>query len=198
MRLPKLSGRTRILAIALVLVPTIAIAGEISAGSPVARRSLRARRPQYLHPSKALLAPNITSIALPRPLRPAARIDIEPTPSPVERTAHRPVVADMSVPRSDPPANGRVVPSQLAGRPPLPRRRRQAGLAPELAQDLLVDPVPADDHDPAVARGSAPQSPERSPEQARDLFSAIENGTRQGPPRRTRRTRSTHIEPTGR
>ncbi|MFE3953388.1 nitrate- and nitrite sensing domain-containing protein [Nocardia sp. NPDC059091] len=51
-------------------------------------------------------------------------------------------------------------------RPALPRRRRQASLAPELAQEQ-----------------SAPESTvqaTRTAEQARDLFSAIENGTRQG------------------
>ncbi|MFI5775514.1 nitrate- and nitrite sensing domain-containing protein [Nocardia sp. NPDC051570] len=52
-------------------------------------------------------------------------------------------------------------------RPPLPRRRRQASLAPELAQD----------QQPAAE--STAQRP-RSAEQARDLMSAIENGTRQG------------------
>ena len=51
-------------------------------------------------------------------------------------------------------------------RPPLPRRRRQASLAPELAHD----PQPESDVE---------QRP-RSAEQARDLMSAIENGTRQG------------------
>lgn len=53
-------------------------------------------------------------------------------------------------------------------RPELPRRRRQEHLAPELAEH----PVP--EHSPAPAPG------ERSAEQARELFSAIENGTRQG------------------
>ncbi|MGW4247371.1 sensor histidine kinase [Nocardia sp. NPDC004722] len=51
-------------------------------------------------------------------------------------------------------------------RPALPRRRRQASLAPELAQEQSTpeSAVPAN----------------RTAEQARDLFSAIENGTRQG------------------
>ncbi|MFJ4653677.1 nitrate- and nitrite sensing domain-containing protein [Nocardia sp. NPDC088792] len=51
-------------------------------------------------------------------------------------------------------------------RPALPRRRRQASLAPELAQDQTVT--------------ESSDQPTRSAEQARDLFSAIENGTRQG------------------
>ncbi|WP_067821288.1 sensor histidine kinase [Nocardia inohanensis] len=59
--------------------------------------------------------------------------------------------------------------SQYTGsdvRPALPRRRRQASLAPELAQD--------------TAAPEAPPESSRTAEQARDLMSAIENGTRQG------------------
>ncbi|MGK8522496.1 nitrate- and nitrite sensing domain-containing protein [Nocardia asteroides] len=52
------------------------------------------------------------------------------------------------------------------GRPPLPRRNRQTNLAPQLAQ-------PAQEQ-------AAPAQSARSAEQARDLMSAIENGTRQG------------------
>nr|WP_306307545.1 nitrate- and nitrite sensing domain-containing protein [Nocardia tenerifensis] len=52
------------------------------------------------------------------------------------------------------------------GRPALPRRSRQTNLAPQLS-----DPTPAPPPPPA---------PARSAEQARDLMSAIENGTRQG------------------
>ncbi|MBU3064670.1 nitrate- and nitrite sensing domain-containing protein [Nocardia sp. NEAU-G5] len=53
-------------------------------------------------------------------------------------------------------------------RPPLPRRRRQASLAPELSTSPERPSTPA----------ATPTT--RSAEQARDLFSAIENGTRQG------------------
>lgn len=53
------------------------------------------------------------------------------------------------------------------GRPPLPRRHRQTNLAPQLAQSA---------HEQQAASAQAP----RSAEQARDLMSAIENGTRQG------------------
>ncbi|WP_068279773.1 sensor histidine kinase, partial [Aldersonia kunmingensis] len=52
------------------------------------------------------------------------------------------------------------------GRPSLPRRRRQASLAPELA------------HDPQLEVDV--QQPSRSAEQARDLMSAIAYGTQQG------------------
>ncbi len=51
-------------------------------------------------------------------------------------------------------------------KPPLPRRRRQASLAPELANGRVVS--------------ESSYQPARSAEQARYLFSAIENGTRQG------------------
>jgi hypothetical protein len=55
-----------------------------------------------------------------------------------------------------------------AGRPALPRRRRQANLAPGLAN------MPQQQPQQSAGRH------ERSSEQVRDLFSAIESGTRQG------------------
>ncbi|MFE2998101.1 nitrate- and nitrite sensing domain-containing protein [Nocardia sp. NPDC059246] len=55
------------------------------------------------------------------------------------------------------------------GRPALPKRRKQENLAPELARAAVPDPSPE----------PAPQF-DRSPERARDLMRAIENGTRQG------------------
>ncbi|MEV2225346.1 ATP-binding protein [Nocardia vinacea] len=54
-------------------------------------------------------------------------------------------------------------------RPALPRRNRQASIAPQLAQPAAVEP-----------EAEQPPERERSAEQARDLMSAIENGTRQG------------------
>lgn len=54
-------------------------------------------------------------------------------------------------------------------RPALPRRNRQASIAPQLAQST-----------PAEPEAEQPPERERSAEQARDLMSAIENGTRQG------------------
>jgi hypothetical protein len=58
--------------------------------------------------------------------------------------------------------------SPTAGRPALPRRRRAANLAPELAE-----PAP-------TPRPQAGGRHERSAERSRDLFSEIESGTRQG------------------
>ncbi|WP_433761760.1 nitrate- and nitrite sensing domain-containing protein [Nocardia sp. CA-135398] len=54
-------------------------------------------------------------------------------------------------------------------RPALPRRNRQTSIAPQLAQST-----------PAEPQAEQPPERERSAEQARDLMSAIENGTRQG------------------
>ncbi|WP_433567245.1 sensor histidine kinase [Nocardia sp. CA-151230] len=59
-------------------------------------------------------------------------------------------------------------------RPQLPRRRRQANLAPELAKDLVEDVSPQPDP------GSRHRNFDRDADQARDLMSAIEAGTRQG------------------
>ncbi|MFF7944929.1 nitrate- and nitrite sensing domain-containing protein [Nocardia gamkensis] len=53
-------------------------------------------------------------------------------------------------------------------RPDLPRRQRQSHLAPQLA------------HSGSIPDASAPPESERTAEQARDLYSAIESGTRQG------------------
>ncbi|MGY0499698.1 nitrate- and nitrite sensing domain-containing protein [Nocardia sp. FBN12] len=77
-----------------------------------------------------------------------------PTPRPMAPAPEMPAVAP---PRYDTASDER---------PALPRRSRQTNLAPELAE-------------PAAETPSAPERP-RSPEQARDIMSAIENGTRQG------------------
>ncbi|MBY8859886.1 nitrate- and nitrite sensing domain-containing protein [Nocardia sp. CA2R105] len=83
---------------------------------------------------------------------------ISPPPEPV---AAVPVGAApvMTAPQPRPAASGQ-------GKPALPKRRRQASLAPELAETPGVD-------------STAPR-PNRTAEQARDLMSTIENGTRQG------------------
>jgi len=56
------------------------------------------------------------------------------------------------------------------GRPALPRRRKQSHIAPQLSNSQQQ----------AQQRPQSGNRHERSPEQARDLFSAIESGTRQG------------------
>ncbi|KAA9161327.1 HAMP domain-containing protein [Amycolatopsis acidicola] len=70
------------------------------------------------------------------------------------------------------PANNGTPPAERDDRPVLPRRRRQASIAPQLARPAR-EPT----------REPSPRRPQAA-EQARDLLSAIENGTRQG--RRTR------------
>ncbi|WP_433762345.1 sensor histidine kinase [Nocardia sp. CA-135398] len=101
-------------------------------------------------------------IVEPEPLSDAATI--LPDPSPPPSTAATPAapagwfsdLTDTEAPDS---------------RPPLPRRRRQSSLAPQLAHE----PTHSGQHQlPNTPR------PERSAEQARDLFSAIEAGTKQG------------------
>jgi hypothetical protein len=88
-----------------------------------------------------------------------------------------PVTEKATAPLSDPAAEDRHAPESEQqqpaldpdGPPPLPRRRRQQHLAPQLA----VEPQPT--------APPAPRQPDQqSAEQARDLFSAIAIGTRQG------------------
>lgn len=120
-------------------------------------------------------------------LVPSALIATEPTavdhlpPHPVGRRADPPVTGEIPISRLDqtsalsastatlPPRarhSSTEPPNDPPARPSLPKRHRQSSLAPELA-DRIGDTGPA-----------AP--PPRTAEQARDLMSAIENGTRQG------------------
>lgn len=90
----------------------------------------------------------------------------EPTGRHVARPRH-----ERATPAAEPESRTGAWPAPgTGGRPPLPRRRRQASLAPELA------------HDPESDTSAEPdgQQRARSAAQARDLMSAIENGTRQG------------------
>ncbi|MFF2392046.1 nitrate- and nitrite sensing domain-containing protein [Nocardia sp. NPDC058114] len=92
---------------------------------------------------------------------------LESAPAPVAT-----LVADPPTPRpmapapEAPPAQTPHYDTGSDERPALPRRSRQTNLAPELAE-------------PAAEAPRAPERP-RSAEQARDIMSAIENGTRQG------------------
>ncbi|MFD3702230.1 nitrate- and nitrite sensing domain-containing protein [Nocardia sp. NPDC058658] len=104
---------------------------------------------------------------LPAPQEPAPVAALESAPTPVAT-----LLADPPTPRPMTPAPEMpvVAPPRYDTasdeRPALPRRSRQTNLAPELTE-------------PAAEAPSAPERP-RSPEQARDIMSAIENGTRQG------------------
>lgn len=83
--------------------------------------------------------------------------------SPVATLSADPAELPRYAPRPYTEAPTQVTPD---GRPALPRRHRQTNLAPQLAQPVQEQAAPVQSH--------------RSAEQARDLMSAIENGTRQG------------------
>lgn len=119
-------------------------------------------------------------------LVPSALIATEPAaidhlaPHPAGRRADPPMTGELPIARlgeiaapapvailSPRPRHERVTPaSDHTSRPALPKRHRQSSLAPELAER-------PDDADPTPPLA-------RTAEQARDLMSAIENGTRQG------------------
>ncbi|WP_329409628.1 nitrate- and nitrite sensing domain-containing protein [Nocardia vinacea] len=81
-----------------------------------------------------------------------------------------PALASPAIESSAPrPAFEAPQPTAADTRPALPRRNRQASIAPQLTQPTVVEP-----------EAEESQERERSAEQARDLMSAIENGTRQG------------------
>ncbi|WP_040796499.1 sensor histidine kinase [Nocardia higoensis] len=117
----------------------------------------------------ALLAPEPSAEIIDEQALPVSQPRYEPAPDLPSAERPEASVATLAPPAAIPPrtAPERPVPSAYTpnGRPELPRRRRQENLAPELTHTPTTEP-------------SAER--ERSPEQARDLMSAIENGTRQG------------------
>ncbi len=130
---------------AIVLVPSALIAGDTAAPQTPSELTDPGRR-------RSLIATPATATA-----------DATQTAaSPVATLA-----ADPAAPRYAPrPYTEAPAHASADGRPALPRRNRQANLAPQLAQ-------------PVQEQAASAQSA-RSAEQARDLMSAIENGTRQG------------------
>jgi HAMP domain-containing protein len=150
---------------AIVLIPTTLIVAEdtrrpvgVGAGSGAAEANGVATR--------ATVAMGTEISAVPWPTMEPG----EPTPSPYPERV---------IPRRDPvnapPMENPVTAAEpgvqpTAGRPALPRRRRQNSLAPELAN------APQQPPSPQQRSGRH----ERSSEQARDLFSEIESGTRRG------------------
>ncbi|MET7773965.1 nitrate- and nitrite sensing domain-containing protein [Nocardia sp. NPDC005366] len=167
---------------AIVLLPTALLASGAMAGmsAPPSGQLDPGRRQRHLtaaaesaaaEPESAVLTA-APPVALPAP--PPAPLPAAPPPAPptyVPQSYAPPSFApapQVQQPPAAPPAQPQAQPLGPDGRPMLPRRNRQASLAPELAKD----PTPTSTH-PVVER-------ERSAEQARDLMSAIENGTRQG------------------
>jgi signal transduction histidine kinase len=140
---------------AIVLIPSALIAVETYTSTPGldAPESTRRRR----HP-----VPFVDSAPRTAAEPESAVLTAEPEAPPV---AEPPRALPASEPRPTAPPQQQTGPD---GRPALPRRSRQARLAPQLAQPA---PEPAAESSPERARTA---------EQARDLMSAIENGTRQG------------------
>ncbi|WP_405182300.1 nitrate- and nitrite sensing domain-containing protein [Nocardia sp. NBC_01377] len=128
--------------------------------------------PSYVPPSY------VPQSYTPQSYTPQAPPQAPPPPVAQPPQVQQPYAPPSYVPQSQPyappaqpqeqPAQPQAQPLGPDGRPALPRRSRQASLNPELAKD----PTPTATHQ-VVER-------ERSAEQARDLMSAIENGTRQG------------------
>ncbi|MBH0777725.1 sensor histidine kinase [Nocardia bovistercoris] len=148
---------------AIVLIPTALLAGDARPGrqaDPVPSEPVR-RNGRHAAPAIETAPPQAEIEA------PAAVLTAAPPAPPVFAPEPPPVFAPEPPPAPAPtqaaPRTDQIGPD---GRPLLPRRRRQANLAPELARDTKTT-------EPVAER-------ERSAEQARDLMSAIENGTRQG------------------
>ncbi|MFD0360736.1 nitrate- and nitrite sensing domain-containing protein [Nocardia sp. GCM10030253] len=140
---------------AIVLIPTALIASETTAlasGSETTDAGRRRRHPVPFVESAAHGAVEPESAVLTAP--PEAPPLVEPP---------RPTPANGARPSAPAPHAG------PEGRPALPRRNRQASIAPQLAQPAPPEPVA----EPSTKRA-------RTAEQARDLMSAIEIGTKQG------------------
>ncbi|ADH68464.1 MULTISPECIES: sensor histidine kinase [Nocardiopsis] len=112
------------------------------------------------HRSRPLLRPVPRDGDGARPARGTPLLRRVPAPVPDSETAD-------AAPGTE-PGSGRV--GAAPGRPGLPRRRRQASLAPQLR---AADPPEWDDADP-------PGSSRRTPEQARQMMDAFSAGTRRG------------------
>ncbi len=167
---------------AIVLVPTALITTESAAVD---------RLPSYLighradppAPAEIAAAHSNNNHDAPAPQLDSAPIATMSPPLPARRPDWTPETNwDAPLEPPAPPAQRMPPPHQPAPtKPALPRRRRQASLAPELSQPPATasSPESSDNHRPRRAR---------SAEQARDLISSIENGTRQG----RRATRDPH------
>ncbi|WP_433793699.1 sensor histidine kinase [Actinoplanes sp. CA-252034] len=137
-----------------------AVLGELAAGLPVAPRSV----PRNSAPAEAPAAPTevepdpaeVTQvIALPPALVPPVSAEAPPAPAPTS-----PVTAGGRTAEIPGETTGEII-----GEDGLPRRVRQANLAPQLRKPV-VEPE---------SRG-----PARSPEKARSLMSALQTGTNRG------------------
>ncbi|MGW5572763.1 sensor histidine kinase [Nocardia thailandica] len=142
---------------AIVLIPNALIAGDATSTLPPAmtgplRRGLPAPRVLDPVPGAPVDEPGVATVATLLAEPPAP---VPPAPAPIPAPAP---------PQPAPPPAAASAPA-TDDRPALPRRTRQTNLAPELSEPM-----------------TAPRAAERprTAEQARDIMSAIENGTRQG------------------
>ncbi|MCM6775237.1 nitrate- and nitrite sensing domain-containing protein [Nocardia sp. CDC159] len=153
---------------AIVLIPSALITNDAPLADHLPERT-PARRPEPPATGQIPAVPVPQSLPAPTALATLPPREPEPEPEPPQPQPEPPRY--IPEPRNPEPRHRATEqrPSYTGNdsRPPLPRRRRQASLAPELATDQQA------------AAQDTPQRP-RSAEQARDLMSAIENGTRQG------------------
>ncbi|MGY4103225.1 nitrate- and nitrite sensing domain-containing protein [Nocardia sp. R16R-3T] len=142
---------------AIVLIPSALLADEqaaLTSGSEPLESARRRRHPvPFLDSSPYRGAETESAVLTAEPLAPPI----------VEAPALRP---PFEAPR---PTFEAPQPTPVDARPALPRRNRQASIAPQLVQPTSAEP-----------EAERPPERERSAEQARDLMSAIEKGTRQG------------------
>ncbi|MDA2808722.1 sensor histidine kinase [Nocardiopsis suaedae] len=171
---PSPYGGTR----AVVLIPAALIADRQAPARPV-RRGAQERRPARRN------APDLLAGAPARragsdpdparsgaPARPAApaRTSAPARTAPQDRSG-APRTARSAAPAPAPSATTAPAPPAAEdGRPALPKRRRQAGLAPQLREEPAAPP----------AEAAAPAPLEPSPERARAVMSAFQKGTRRG------------------
>ncbi|MGW5514365.1 sensor histidine kinase [Nocardia africana] len=143
---------------AIVLLPTMLTSDAREAPAisrPAAPRTIAEQHAPRITSPEPWTAPNA------RPISAAPSWNSTPVPLPPSPRSPDLLDAGHAEPQSD-------------DRPQLPRRRRQANLAPELANGPLDDTT---EHPDA---GGRHRSADRTADQARDLMSAIEAGTRQG------------------
>lgn len=175
---------------AVVLLPSVLIAPQPERAAEARKRTLRAVSVlaeaggnrgaiTAADPNGDLLAPADGAVPTVDPQRrpPRERPPEPPTEPPTEPTPVQPTAAADALPKRRPrsaPDNAvERTGGSAAGAPSLPKRRRQANLAPQLrTQDHEVGP--------AAAEGAPDASTNRSPEEIRRTLSAFQSGTRRG------------------
>ncbi|UGT62356.1 nitrate- and nitrite sensing domain-containing protein [Nocardia asteroides] len=169
---------------AIVLIPSALLAGAVPDGQPTSTAAvgrpvpIPALESPVRHAESAASAPlpAATLVADPpmdtQSFRPPVESQPYRPPEQPSYTGERPQPYNPNTPAPSRPAVSQPPAAQPLlqdGRPALPRRNRQTNLNPQLDRD----PEP-------TTQTRAPERPRLTADQARDLISAIENGTRQG------------------